>query len=480
MGGKRLSRRHESCPSNKRQPDVVKHTNNRQRILENSDLHPDNFANCELLHNLNEEKNKMSTVDLHRRTQKISRLSTLTYRPNSTMKSSSIKPDFSGSLPPVGENSEHISGMDMYHNGSLTDDQAEELNMDHIYVSFADFLWAHTFIGPCSFYLWKKNTTWLRIRSFLVSKGLLKKKPVDLELLVGKLCLEQSQVIHYYGRTKTTPEIAGFFFADFPYIDQTGKYVVADLFAVDIDLSTKKMVKAKLDDRKLNPSQTLILLWFNTIAAQHVKLHALANWGINSDPSLKDSNPFFHRNSIVTTMYNYFGYSCFHTYMEEWERQGLLSKGWDPQVLQQCFNHGISANIWQHPNIDELMKHSEFVNFIVKIRNVFIGEFAKQKHLFPGVNGEAMFVGTILHSLDHTLMDWNLEDPLWLDVDDPEFHHMAELGRVVKMGFVQDVPGLYFHKRYKGSGHPFYDTIYEKAAKLNKKLADNMDTCIIK
>lgn len=240
------------------------------------------------------------------------------------------------------------------------------------------------------------------------------------------------------------------------------------------------MVKAKLDDRKLNPSQTLILLWFNTIAAQHVKLHALANWGINSDPSLKDSNPFFHRNSIVTTMYNYFGYSCFHTYMEEWERQGLLSKGWDPQVLQQCFNHGISANIWQHPNIDELMKHSEFVNFIVKIRNVFIGEFAKQKHLFPGVNGEAMFVGTILHSLDHTLMDWNLEDPLWLDVDDPEFHHMAELGRVVKMGFVQDVPGLYFHKRYKGSGHPFYDTIYEKAAKLNKKLADNMDTCIIK
>merc|ERR1712038_1269854 len=50
------------------------------------------------------------------------------------------------------------------------------------------------------------------------------------------------------------------------------------------------------------------------------------------------------------------------------------------------------------------------------------------KHMFPGVNGEAIFVGTILHSLDHTLMDWNLEDPLWLDVNDPEFHHMAELG----------------------------------------------------
>ena len=44
-------------------------------------------------------------------------------------------------------------------------------------------------------------------------------------------------------------------------------------------------------------------------------------------------------------------------------------------------------------------------------------------------------------------MDWNLEDPLWLDVDDPEFGKMAEMGRIVKMGFVADVPFLYFQKR---------------------------------
>jgi len=33
---------------------------------------------------------------------------------------------------------------------------------------------------------------------------------------------------------------------------------------------------------------------------------------------------------------------------------------------------------------------------------------------------------------------------------------------------------------YKGSGHPFYEAVYRKAAKINKKFADNMDTCIIK
>ena len=42
-------------------------------------------------------------------------------------------------------------------------------------------------------------------------------------------------------------------------------------------------------------------------------------------------------------------------------------------------------------------------------------------------------------------MDWNLKDPLWLNVNDPRFGEMAEVGRVVKVGFVPDLPGLYFH-----------------------------------
>ena len=77
-------------------------------------------------------------------------------------------------------------------------------------------------------------------------------------------------------------------------------------------------------------------------------------------------------------------------------------------------------------------------------------------------------------------MDWNLEDPLWLDVTHPEYGKMAELGRIVKVGFVGDLPGLLFHKRYKESKHPFYEKVYAEAVKLNPKLADCMDTCIVK
>ena len=57
---------------------------------------------------------------------------------------------------------------------------------------------------------------------------------------------------------------------------------------------------------------------------------------------------------------------------------------------------------------------------------------------------------------------------------------MAEMVRLIRSGYITDIPGVYFHKRFKGSSHPFYKSFYENAAKLNRDLADNMDTCIVK
>jgi len=211
----------------------------------------------------------------------------------------------------------------------------------------------------------------------------------------------------------------------------------------------------------------------------HVKLHSLANWGLNNEPAQWEHDRFVAQNSLVTVMYNYFGYTCFGKFMKGWTKLGFLKKDVSP-ALKECFNIGINSGIWAHPNIRELAKYSRMVNYITKVRSIFMTEFAKHKKCFPGVDGEAMFVGTVMHSLDHTIMDINLDDPMWLDVDHPEFGYMAQIGRIVKVGFVSDVDGLYFHKRFKGSGHPFYERVYAKAAKIDKFMADNMDTCIIK
>jgi len=78
------------------------------------------------------------------------------------------------------------------------------------------------------------------------------------------------------------------------------------------------------------------------------------------------------------------------------------------------------------------------------------------------------------------MLERNIEDPLWLDVDCPKFGLMAEMSRVIRVSFSSEIDGLYFHKSFKGSGHPFYDSVYRKAARINKDLADHMDTCIVR
>ena len=238
------------------------------------------------------------------------------------------------------------------------------------------------------------------------------------------------------------------------------------------------MVKCKLDDETLTAKEALILLWYNTISAQHVKLHAMGNWGVNVDDDMKNMDPFIHQNSLVTVIYNFFGFTSFHGFMDIWKKQGLLSPQWDPQSLQKTFIHGVQENIWQHSHIVELAPHSDFIMFVVRLRSLFHKEFNKCKDHFPSIDAEGLFTGTILHSLDHALMEWNLEDPLWLDVDDPRFGLMAELGRIVRVGFVPEVPGYYFNRKWYNTGHPFYEAVYKHAVRINKKFADAMDTCI--
>ena len=82
--------------------------------------------------------------------------------------------------------------------------------------------------------------------------------------------------IHYSSMTENK-KIAGFSFSNFPTIDADGNAKICDLFIVYIDLETKCMVEAKLDDMALTADEALILCWFNTIASNHVKLHALEN-----------------------------------------------------------------------------------------------------------------------------------------------------------------------------------------------------------
>ena len=162
---------------------------------------------------------------------------------------------------------ERTNSLDPEGKSTLGSGKAIKLDMDHVFVKYFDFLWAYTFIGPFSYLLWLRGTSLLRVRKFLHRAGLIKPK-VDYDALAATLCLEQTQAIHYYGRLGN---IAGFFFADFPYVDNECNMKTVKLFAVDIDLETKRFIKAKFGNENLTAKETCILLLYNTIAVQHVK-----------------------------------------------------------------------------------------------------------------------------------------------------------------------------------------------------------------
>ena len=179
-------------------------------------------------------------------------------------------------------------------------------------------------------------------------------------------------------------------------------------------------------------------------------------------------------------MYNHAGYVGFFGFIDNgiWKRMGLLSPDWDSKHLKQVFDHSLNEKIPYHSHINDLSPYSDLVKFTVQVRSVFYREFLKHKQHFPLIQCEALFSGTILHSIDHAMAEWNLEDPLWLDTSDSKFGKMAELGRIVRVGFIENLNGIYFHRKFKGSGDKFYEAVYAKAAKINHRLADELDTCI--
>ena len=98
------------------------------------------------------------------------------------------------------------------------------------------------------------------------------------------------------------------------------------------------------------------------------------------------------------------------------------------------------------------------MSFVVKARTVFLSEFNKHKDLFPEANGESVFVGIIIHLLDHSTAA--TLDSIWFDRDDKKYGVMVSLIALIIVGFVPDVEDIYFRKQFKGSGHPFYESVY--------------------
>ena len=416
----------------------------------------------------------------------------------------------------------------MNNNGYNNDGQYSQpikkykLNMTHVYLSYTDYLWSWYHLASAAMQLWSMRLSELALRKYflqqikennnnnnnyyyyrLINRFLKLDKSIITDSkyrqIVGKFCLESMQAIHFKSLKKKTDNnqiIAIFEWKNVKYINpDTCKFEILGFMTIEVDVITKQMVNATLYEKmqndnnnnnnntiatELTGAEALTLTWFGKILTDHVKIHAFSNFGV----STQNSDAHIRQNSVATVSYNMFGNLLFPQLMVRFYNWGITDYNFE-QVTIDAITQAMTEDIPIHSmiNLTKIAKYSDLIHFILTVRPYFeaeYGKYIKQFNEIENCNMEALFVGSILHSLDHISMEF-IEDALWLDVNSKKYGVTAEMGRLMRAGFVEDLPIPYgFTGKFKQSKHPFFQSIYQFAKKINPIFADQMDTCIIK
>ena len=398
-------------------------------------------------------------------------------------------PTFTGARPPQLANhpKKLSSRQDTDLNGeNKTHASATVLNMDNVKVSFSDFLWVSYIIVPNAVLLWiiaiGKLLFKRREKQWMYSDGQQRGIRVEFshERLVAKMVLESSEVVRYEGKIAVeengNTEHAFFRWRNLIFLDKENEVTRAKEMIVVIALPEKAMVSATLDDTELSAKQATILIAFDNWALLHPKIHAFANWGVNVE---NYQNPYLRRASTITVMYNHFGFHSFPIIASWFYLCGLARQKWSnlTPVWEETINEEIPHF---KRGLKEIKRFSKTCRFLLRLRKPFFAEFQKHKTSFPFIDKDSLFLGTVMHSIDHCNASWNIEDHNWFDVSDERFGNLAELCQFVLLGAVDDVPLVVWPKHFHNCAHPFYKKVFEIAHEIDPKLALHMDTAIIK
>lgn len=365
---------------------------------------------------------------------------------------------------------------------TTTGEEPYRMDMDVCHLSLLQYSWGILFVAVPAMMSVLFCLVKFKLREALNKMGWISIEEVDIAAVVAGLMLETSLVLNFDRKTEDGRR-ASFCILSFPTVEGSGSVEIHDCFVIEIDLHTKRMLSAQLGGVELTAQRALIIVWWYIISVNHIKLHAFAERGM--DTAAQDGT--LRRNSVVSIMYNFFGRTAFpYFWLPLAQGTGILSttKGnFTSECIREVFAIGIEGGVWDHSAFKELTSHSRYVRFSLLLRPIFLNKLKNYELGSASIlrdGGEAFFVGTVLHGLDHAMGERVLADPLWLNVDDPVFGMLAALGRVARAGFVEDISGLYFAKRFRSSRHPFYAAVYQKAKLIDPFMADLMDTCIVK
>jgi len=281
-----------------------------------------------------------------------------------------------------------------------------------------------------------------------------------------------SSMIVWGNRVEELPDgtaVATFLVPNATHIHTDGTVSSGDL-EVKLELTHKSMISATFAGKALSPHDALALV-FNAFAGHtHPLVHSYANWGI--DPS--SSDPFLRRMAIITIKYNNIGLESYPDTMELLRRVGITRYTTHDVTRLTChMNH----NAPSHKHVHSYMKHSNFVSFTATARRHFLAEFERHREEFPGIDGEALFIGTVMHSIDHRQAPYIINTDHFV-FDDPEFEADHEWAAVTLACFVDRPPMRCFECRVSHAPNALFKKVYEHAKRVDTRLASYMECCI--
>ena len=362
---------------------------------------------------------------------------------------------------------------------SLGSTRSEMLNMDHVYMNFYDFMWCSFFVVPPMVFgalIGGPHSSGIfgLVKNRVLRKLGLKRQmepQAKAEKALVEFCLNSSMATWI---TNVAKQDDGSVYGTITIPDASHitklSTVNSGTLRLVIDMVKHRLIEASFQGGKIETHDCLALC-FNAFGGHtHPLVHSFANWGINTN----NNDNFVRRMALITIKYNNMGLESYPATMQSFRNLGLANYiDHDTTRLTCHMNH----NVPSHAHLREVMHYSEYMRFIFCVRSRFLSEFQKCASEFPGIDGEALFVGTVIHSINHR------QAPYYIDVanftaNNDRYVGDHEWAKATINCFVDKPPGRLFECRFSHADHRFFRTVYEYAVTIDPRLAGYMECCI--
>lgn len=371
--------------------------------------------------------------------------------------------------------------------------RAKRLDMDHLWMSLTDFMWAQWFVGiPVQLNAIFGNP-------FYTNHGLLGLVLQDLiywltgwsvfdfseegyedncAKMAFEIMMENTGIVWV---TDVSDEgIARMKVPSTTRILADGHVEVGDLICL-FDCEQRRIKSCHFNEESLCATDALVLLMASSVFHTHPILHSFSNWMVNTDYGI---DAFTRRMGLITVKFNNLGMVIFSMFVDAVKQLKIIDVGIKQMKMVLHLHHTVPHHGHGTRGFDalhKLAKYSKWADFVLKLRPFFLLKFEEHSAQFPDVDGEALFIGTVLHSLDHRCFGDNASIPVVRDLHrrgDPNLHLNHQIMAFTLATSICKSPYYIHNVSFKKAGCKFFREVYEHAATINKRFADKLDCAV--